>query len=78
MLTLYRQLIALRRAQPALHWGDYEALESEEEVLAYARNFKGQRVVVLLNFGTGAQPCRPRCCRHIRSCWHRRFPRAPP
>ena len=54
MLTLYRRLIALRRAQPALNRGDYEALESEAEVLAYARKFKGQRVVVLLNFGASA------------------------
>lgn len=54
MLTLYRRLIALRRGQPALNRGDYEALESEAEVLAYARKFKGERVVVLLNFGASA------------------------
>jgi alpha-glucosidase len=59
MLTLYRQLIALRRAQPALNRGDYEALESDEQVLAYARNFEGQRVVVLLNFGAGAAALSP-------------------
>jgi len=53
MLTLYRQLIALRRAQPALNRGDYEALECEGDVLAYARRFEAQRVVVLLNFGAG-------------------------
>ena len=59
MLTLYRQLIALRRAQPALNRGDYEALESEGDVLAYARKFKGQRVVVLLNFGASAAALSP-------------------
>ncbi|VTU30467.1 Oligo-1,6-glucosidase [Variovorax sp. PBS-H4] len=53
MLTLYRRLIALRRARPALNRGRYESLESED-VLAYARTFEGQRVVVLLNFGATA------------------------
>jgi alpha-glucosidase len=59
MLTLYRRLIALRRAQPALNRGDYEALETEGEVLAYARNGEGQRLVVLLNFGASPAPISP-------------------
>jgi len=59
MLTLYRRLIALRRAQPALNRGDYEALETEGEVLAYARNGEGQRLVVLLNFGANPAPISP-------------------
>jgi alpha-glucosidase len=59
MLTLYRQLIALRRAWPALNRGSYESLESEEEVLAYARTFEGQRVVVVLNFGANAAALSP-------------------
>ena len=59
MLTLYRRLIALRRAQPALNRGNYEALECEGEVLAYARRFEGQRLVVLLNFGAEAAAMSP-------------------
>ena len=54
MLALYRRLVALRRAQPALNQGNYEALGSEGDVLAYARNGEGQRLVVLLNFGASA------------------------
>jgi alpha-glucosidase len=58
MLALYRRLIALRRAEPALHAGTWEALEvggdmgadMEIEVLAYARTFAQRRLVVLLNF----------------------------
>jgi alpha-glucosidase len=49
----------LRRAQPALNRGDYEALETEDEVLAYARNGEGQRLVVLLNFGATSAPLSP-------------------
>jgi len=59
MLALYRRLIALRRAQPALNRGNYEALETEGEVLAYARNCEGQRLVVLLNFGATSAPISP-------------------
>ncbi|MDM0002633.1 alpha-amylase family glycosyl hydrolase [Variovorax sp. J22P240] len=56
MLALYRRLIALRRAQPALKRGNYEALDAGDEVLAYARNGEGQRLVVLLNFGATSRP----------------------
>lgn len=59
MLALYRQLIALRRAQPALNRGAYEALDSEADVLAYARIAQGQRLVVLLNFGAGPATVSP-------------------
>ncbi|HEY9026391.1 MAG TPA: DUF3459 domain-containing protein, partial [Burkholderiaceae bacterium] len=56
MLGLYRRLIALRRAHPALHRGSYEALEAGNDVLAYARIGEGRRLVVLLNFGAAAAP----------------------
>jgi len=59
MLALYRRLIALRRAQPALNRGDHEALGVEGEVLAYARNCEGQRLIVLLNFGATSAPVSP-------------------
>jgi alpha-glucosidase len=59
MLALYRRLIALRRAQPALNRGNYEALEAGGEVLAYARNGEEQRLVVLLNFGATPAPISP-------------------
>ncbi|GAA4340869.1 alpha-amylase family glycosyl hydrolase [Variovorax defluvii] len=59
MLMLYRRLIALRRARPALNRGRYEALQSAPDVLAYAREFEGQRLVVLLNFGTDAVAVSP-------------------
>ncbi|MBO9647827.1 MAG: DUF3459 domain-containing protein [Variovorax sp.] len=59
MLALYQRLIALRRAEPALHQGDHEALAAGGEVLAYARNSGGQRLVVLLNFGATSAPISP-------------------
>jgi alpha-glucosidase len=59
MLSLYRRLIALRRAEPALNRGSHEALDAEGEVLAYARNWEGRRLVVLLNFGATPAPISP-------------------
>jgi alpha-glucosidase len=55
MLMLYRRLIALRRATPALAVGTYTAVEAEGEVLAYVRAHEGQRRLVVLNLGV--QPC---------------------
>jgi alpha-glucosidase len=64
MLALHRRLIALRRAQPALNRGDHEALDAGDEVLAFARNHEGQRLVVLLNFGETPAPIPPASMPH--------------
>jgi alpha-glucosidase len=50
MLALYRRLIALRRAEPALHAGAWEPLDAGADILAYARTVAQRRLVVLLNF----------------------------
>jgi alpha-glucosidase len=54
-LTLYRRLIALRRATPALSVGSYAGLEAHGDVLAYMRTHAGQRCLVVLNLGTQPQ-----------------------
>lgn len=48
MLTLYRSLLALRRAEPDLATGSYTQVLAEDEVLAYRR---GERLLVALNLG---------------------------
>ena len=58
MLTLYRRLIELRRATPALAVGAYRTAFVEPEVLAYWREHAGVRVLVVLNFGHTAQRVR--------------------
>jgi glycosidase len=55
ILTLYRQLLALRRAYPALSIGDFSLLDSTGDVLAYARRYAAQALIVALNLGTSAQ-----------------------
>lgn len=50
MLSLYRQLLGLRRATPALRSGDYRSLDTGDAVYAYLRAGAGQRFLVALNF----------------------------
>jgi len=49
LLSLYRELIHLRRSHPALSVGDYEALHADGELLAYRRWHGDESLVVVLN-----------------------------
>ena len=50
MLSFTRELIRLRRREPALSHGDWAKVEADGEVLAYARSLGRKRFVVVLNF----------------------------
>lgn len=54
MLSLFRTLTTLRRAEPSLHLGAYTAVETgSDEVLAYLRSAPDQDYfLIVLNFGT--------------------------
>jgi alpha-glucosidase len=56
MLSLYRALTSLRRAEPALHVGAYQTVEAAaEDILAYKRTSPaGDDFLVVLNFGDAA------------------------
>ena len=54
MLSLYRDLLRLRRAHPALSIGSVRFIEAEGDVLAYERSDGQDRVVVALNLGDKA------------------------
>ncbi|MFC5067241.1 alpha-amylase family glycosyl hydrolase [Flaviflagellibacter deserti] len=51
ILSLYRNLISLRRAHRALSVGDYAAVARDGNVLAYERRFEGEHLLVILNLG---------------------------
>ena len=51
LLQLYRALIALRAAHPALSRGEQRTLPAPDEVFAFERTHGGERFVVALNFG---------------------------
>src|SRR3954470_6987237 len=49
LLTLYRELLQLRRREAALQLGDYKPLRSRNDIMAYQRVLDGSRIAVLLN-----------------------------
>jgi glycosidase len=58
MLTLHRDLLALRRAHPALSVGDFallDALGAAHDILAYERQHGEDRLLVALNLGAAPQ-----------------------
>jgi alpha-glucosidase len=55
MLSLYRQLIALRRREPALSIGVHVKAEAVGDVLAYRRFHEGRWITVALNFSDAPQ-----------------------
>ncbi|MFC7398706.1 alpha-amylase family glycosyl hydrolase [Chelatococcus sp. GCM10030263] len=55
MLALYRQLIAIRKAEPVLLAGECEILPPASDVLAFRRHLHGEELLVLLNTGNKPQ-----------------------
>jgi cyclomaltodextrinase / maltogenic alpha-amylase / neopullulanase len=53
MLRYFRQLIALRRAHPALRRGQFTQLHAEGDVYAFHRNDHDESLLVILNAGDG-------------------------
>ena len=51
ILHLYRRLLAVRRASPALRHGDITLLDAPDAVLAYRRSTHADERIVLVNFG---------------------------
>lgn len=52
MLRLYRHLLSLRRAHPALSIGAFTLTDADDEVLSYMREEGDDAVLVVLNMGT--------------------------
>jgi alpha-glucosidase len=55
LLALYRDLIALRRAHPALHAGTFRRLPAPDDVFAFERSRGGERALVALSFAGEAR-----------------------
>jgi alpha-glucosidase len=53
MLQLHRDLLTLRRTEPALTIGSWRALAAEADLLAYERSHEGRRIAIALNLGGG-------------------------
>jgi alpha-glucosidase len=49
LLWLYRRLIELRRREPCLHRGAYQAMRSRNDILMYLRSHADETIFVALN-----------------------------
>lgn len=53
----YKKLIALRKANPIIVWGDYELLTNTvADVFAYTRYYQGEKWLVVVNLSAEVQP----------------------
>jgi len=52
---LYRDLIAVRRASPALSGGDWKPVEAPKDVIGFRRSAAGDQRVILVNFAGHAE-----------------------
>jgi alpha-glucosidase len=59
LLHLYRNLIALRRAEPALHHGSYSPIASSERTIVYLRSEAERCFLVALNLSSEPQAIDP-------------------
>lgn len=51
MLSKYKQLIALRNAEPILQYGSYEDLKIDNDCIHFTRTYQGAKINVTINFG---------------------------
>jgi alpha-glucosidase len=59
ILSFYRQLIAMRRTEPALLEGEYIALNTDDpNVYTYMRRYKDEAILVVLNMSASNQKVR--------------------
>lgn len=51
----YQTLIALRKEHPIMVWGDFELLETQDEIFAYYRTYQDKKWLVICNFSNDGQ-----------------------
>ena len=55
MLTHYQGFMAWRKQVPELRYGDIEFLDANEQVLAFVREYEGEKVLAVFNFADNTQ-----------------------
>jgi alpha-glucosidase len=58
-LRLTRKLLSLRKQHPQLRLGDMRIIEASRSLLAFERDYEGQRLLCVFNLGSTATPFAP-------------------
>ncbi len=57
MYSYFKEIITLRKSEPALTYGDYKMLDTGgDKILAYERIWNGEKIIVFCNNNTEANP----------------------
>jgi glucan 1,6-alpha-glucosidase len=51
----YQELVQLRKENPIMVWGDFELVDTVDNVFSYYREYKGERWLVVTNFSNEEQ-----------------------
>lgn len=52
----YQKLVQLRKDNPIMVWGDFELVDTANNVFSYYREYRGERWLVVTNFSNEEQP----------------------
>lgn len=52
ILNTYKKLIALRNSEKVLQYGKFDNMEYEEDQILFTRSFEGDKITVIINFGS--------------------------
>lgn len=52
----YQKLVQLRKDNPIMVWGDFELIDTVDNVFSYYREYEGERWLVVTNFSNEEQP----------------------
>ena len=52
ILNIYKKLIKLRNSEKVLQYGNYERLEYKKNQILFTRSYRGDKITVIINFGT--------------------------
>ena len=52
----YQKLVQLRKENPIMVWGDFELIDTVDNVFSYYREYKGERWLVVANFSNEEEP----------------------
>mgnify|MGYP000323233255 FL=1 len=54
--SFYKKMISIRKQEDTLVYGDFEEVNTVDDVIGYKRTYQGQEIICLCNFTNNEQP----------------------